>query len=153
VTDRSISWQCLPFAQLCGAQVYAMLKLRSEVFVVEQQCVYLDADGEDAKAWHVMDLDAQDALMAYARFFAPGLKYAEACIGRVLTAPTARGTGLGRELMQQCIHAVQQSLGEQAIRISAQHHLQAFYESLGFAPQGDVYLEDGIPHIEMLRAS
>lgn len=144
-------WLCLPFAELSGAQVYALLKLRSEVFVMEQQCIYLDADGDDVKAWHVMGIDARGALTAYARFFDRGVKFAEASIGRVVTAACHRDSGMGRALMQQAINSLQQTLGTQPIRISAQHHLQRFYESLGFVAQGAVYLEDGIAHIEMLR--
>ena len=149
----TVRWACQAFDELSPAELYALLRLRSEVFVVEQNCVFLDLDNSDQDAWHLLGWDAAEPsrLLAYARCFGPGLKFAEASIGRVITAPSARGTGLGHVLMRQALSALQTQLGDLPIRIGAQAHLQAFYEQHGFARSGEPYLEDGIPHIEMLR--
>lgn len=141
------------FDTLTVAELYAVLRLRSEVFVVEQNCVFLDMDNSDAEAMHLMGHahDAQGELVAYARCFGPGVKYAEASIGRVITAPQARAGGLGHVLMREAVRALQAHWGPQPIRIGAQARLQAFYEQHGFVREGEPYIEDGIPHIEMLR--
>jgi ElaA protein len=130
--------------------LYEMLRLRSEVFVVEQQCVFQDIDGADRQAMHLMGVQHGE-LQAYARCFGPGVKFAEASIGRVLTRQSARGTGLGHALIEQAISAVSQVWGPQAIRIGAQMQLAGFYAKHGFADVGKTYMEDGIPHLEMLR--
>jgi ElaA protein len=147
----AITWQSLAFDALTPQQLYAILQLRSQVFVVEQNCVFQDMDGADAQAVHVLGY-AGDRLVAYARCFAAGTKFAEASIGRVITQAHMRGTGLGLVLMRQPIACVQQHWGAQPIRIGAQAHLEKFYGKLGFIKTGSPYIEDGIPHIEMLRA-
>jgi ElaA protein len=147
----TVTWQCLAFDALTTQQLYAILQLRSQVFVVEQNCVFQDIDGADVQAMHVLGF-AGDTLVAYARCFAAGVKFAEASIGRVITQPRRRGTGLGLTLMQQSITCVQQRWGVQPIRIGAQAHLESFYGTLGFIKTGAPYMEDGIPHIEMLHA-
>ena len=121
--------------------------------MVEQNCVFLDMDNSDPQAWHLLGWDVADParLLAYARCFGPGVKFAEASIGRVITAPAARGTGLGHALMHEAVSALQTHLGALPIRIGAQAHLHGFYEQHGFARTGEPYMEDGIPHIEMLR--
>jgi ElaA protein len=146
----NITWQHLSFDALSTQQLYAVLQLRSEVFVVEQNCVFQDIDGYDAQAMHVLGY-ANEKLVAYARCFNAGVKFAEASIGRVITHASARGTGAGHVLVQQCIDCVQRTWGVQSIRIGAQAHLDHFYGKLGFVKTGAIYLEDGIPHTEMLR--
>ena len=129
-------------------QLYKILAMRQRVFVVEQNCAYLDADGVDHVSRHLWAEAADGAVRAYVRIVPAGIKFAELSIGRVITAPEARGTGLGKELMQRAIAAS----GNVTIRIGAQAHLEKFYGELGFVRASDVYDEDGIPHIEMLRA-
>jgi ElaA protein len=145
-------WHDRAFAQLTAAELYAIVALRERVFVVEQRCAYLDADGLDPVARHVWATRGSD-VVAYLRIVPAGAKYAEVSIGRVVTAPAVRGTGLGRELMQRGFAGVNALAGDVAIRISAQAHLDAFYGALGFSRVSDVYDEDGIPHIEMLRVA
>jgi ElaA protein len=146
----NITWQHLAFEALSMRQLYDVLQLRSEVFVVEQNCVFQDIDGYDAQAMHVLGY-ADDKLVAYARCFNAGVKFAEASIGRVITRASARGTGAGRTLMQQSVDCLEKTWGAQPIRIGAQAHLDHFYGRLGFFKTGAIYLEDGIPHTEMLR--
>lgn len=144
-------WKIKSFEELTVAELYAILRLRSEVFIIEQNCAYQDLDNSDQKALHLMGTDDSGQLLAYTRIFAPGIKYTEASIGRVVTSPLARGTGVGRELMERSILELQQHYGKIPIKIGAQQYLQRFYTSLGFEQTSDTYLEDGIPHIEMLR--
>jgi ElaA protein len=138
------------FDNLSPAELYAILRLRNEVFVVEQNCPYQDADNKDPKCHHLMLLQ-NDELMAYARLVPPGLSYAQMSIGRVVSSPKARGTGAGRTLMNTAIEQCLQIFGEGSIKIGAQAYLIKFYGSLGFNPIGEIYDEDGIPHIHMLR--
>ncbi|WP_143304605.1 GNAT family N-acetyltransferase [Chitinophaga vietnamensis] len=144
-------WETKDFQTLSVTELYAILHLRSEVFVVEQNCAYQDMDNSDQKALHLLGYDEEGRLAAYTRLFKAGIKFKEASIGRVVTAPFARGKGAGRALMVQSINVLQAQYGVQPIRIGAQQYLQKFYESLGFEQVSDTYLEDGIPHIEMLR--
>ena len=158
-----LDWQWTSFADLRNIDLYALLQLRSAVFVVEQNCVFQDLDGADAQAMHLLGFGfdsgaglasgstKQRPLLAYARCFPAGLKFAEASIGRVLTAPDARGAKLGHALMDRAIQAVHAQWGAQPIRIGAQAHLADFYAAHGFVDQGLPYLEDGIAHLEMLR--
>lgn len=148
-----MTWHFVDFASLSLTELYDLMRLRQEVFVVEQSCVYLDADGYDAVAWHLSGRDADGALVAYLRLFAPGVKYAEACIGRVCTAASVRGTGLGQALMRRGIAETARLWPESDLRISAQAYLLNFYGELGFVTEGELYDEDGIPHIEMVRKS
>ncbi|AOS79176.1 MULTISPECIES: GNAT family N-acetyltransferase [Hydrogenophaga] len=145
-----IAWRCARFDELSAREVYELMRLRSEVFVVEQRCVYLDADGADPGCWHLMGEDG-DELQAYARLVPAGLKFAEASIGRVVCDPSTRGTGLGHALMREAVERVRALWGPGPIRIGAQAHLEGFYRQHGFLPDGAPYDEDGIPHIEMLR--
>lgn len=144
-----ITWTCKSFNELSPSELYAILQLRSEVFVVEQNCVFLDADNKDQSSFHFMGWKG-DALQAYTRLVPPGIAYEEASIGRVVTALTARGSGIGRQLMQQSIAACRQLFGNGTIKIGAQLYLKEFYASLGFIPTGGIYPEDGIDHIHML---
>lgn len=141
----------LPFDRLSGREVHDVLQLRSRVFVVEQTCAFLEADGLDPQCWHGLGRDENGRLIATARLVPPGLKYEEPAIGRVVTAPEVRRSGAGRALMLSAIAQTQRLWPGQPIRLGAQRYLEKFYGSLGFKPVGDPYDEDGIPHIEMLR--
>jgi ElaA protein len=142
------TWHVRAFAALSAAELYAIVQLRERVFVVEQKCTYLDADGLDQVATHVW-AERDGELVAYLRIVPAGAKFAELSIGRVVTAPSVRGTGLGRELMRRGIAEA----GAVPIRIGAQAHLEAFYNELGFVRASEPYDEDGIPHVEMVRAT
>ena len=137
------------FHELTVDELYAILRLRQEVFVVEQTCAYLDCDDHDQRAIHLFTF--APALIAYARVLPPGEKFAEASLGRVISAKGARGTGAGRAIVLRAIEAIERRFGKVPIRISAQSYLARFYSELGFAREGAEYLEDNIPHIEMLR--
>lgn len=152
MSSSPLTWRCLPFDALHARTLYALLQLRAEVFVVEQTCVFQDMDGADAQCFHLLGESAR-GLGAYARLVPPGLKYPEASIGRVVTLPAARGGGLGHALMSEAVRALVSLWGVQPIRIGAQAHLQAFYGQHGFTPAGPIYIEDGIDHIEMVRAA
>lgn len=145
-----VTWRCLRFDDLGANDLYALLRLRAEVFVVEQRCAYLDPDGADPACWHLLG-EREGALLAYARLVPAGLKFTEASIGRVVTDPATRGSGLGHALMREAIERVHALWAPQPIRIGAQAHLQAFYGQHGFAVDGPLYDEDGIDHVEMLR--
>jgi len=136
------------FQELSVNELYAILQLRSEVFVVEQNCPYQDLDGKDHEALHLMGFD-ETGLIAYARLLKPGMSYKEAAIGRVVVAPGKRGKNSGRELMIQAIEQCSNAFGTDTIIISAQQYLEKFYSSLGFVTESNVYLEDDIPHIKM----
>ena len=144
-----INWNCKPFQELTPDELYEIFRLRSEVFVVEQNCVYLDLDHKDQQSWHVMGWN-DNKLIAYTRLLPAGLAFEEPSIGRVCTSPSARKSGAGRELMNYSMKKTLEIFGKQPIRIGAQLYLKAFYESLGFVPTGDIYLEDNIKHIEMI---
>ena len=152
MSSSPLTWRCLPFDALHARTLYALLQLRTEVFVVEQTCVFQDMDGADAQCFHLLGESAR-GLEAYARLVPAGLKYTEASIGRVVTLPAARGGGLGHALMSEAVRALVSLWGAQPIRIGAQAHLQAFYGQHGFAPAGPIYIEDGIDHIEMVRVA
>ncbi len=146
-----LTWTCKPFDALTTHELYELLRLRSEVFVVEQACAFQDLDGSDARAWHLMGRDAPGQLVAYSRLFGAGVKYAEASIGRVVSAPSTRGQGLGQVLMAQSIAHCAQYFAGVPVRIGAQARLQRFYEGFGFVLASDIYDEDGIDHVEMVR--
>ena len=146
----AIHWTLKKFDSLSSLELYKIMQLRNEVFVVEQNCVYQDADNKDNTSWHFMGLD-NDKLVAYTRILPPGLSYTEPSIGRVVTSPAARGSGIGRELMLQSIEEVKKLFGHMPVKIGAQLYLQKFYTSLGFEQTSEIYLEDGIEHIEMVR--
>ena len=152
-TEGSLQWRWARLESLGGEEVYDLLALRSRVFVVEQQCIYLDADGVDRHAWHLLGRAADGVLVACLRAVDPGVKYAEPSLGRVITAPEVRGTGLGRVLVREGIARCARQWPGQANRISAQSRLERFYASLGWERTGPDYDEDGIPHCDMLRRS
>lgn len=152
----AMRWHCERFEALSASALYALLSLRSQVFVLEQRCVYLDPDGLDPQCWHLQGRGEQDELQAYARLLPPLLKGPQQTlpmIGRVVTASSARGAGQGRALMQQAIAECARLWPGQGIDIGAQAHLQGFYASLGFVPSSAPYDEDGIAHIDMRRAA
>ncbi len=138
------------FKDLSVYELYNLLKLRSEVFVVEQNCVFLDQDDKDQKCHHLM-LFSDDHLVAYSRLVPAGISYKEMAIGRVITASSARGIGLGRVIMELSIQYCRELFGAGPIRLGAQTYALGFYTSLGFVAEGEVYDEDGIEHIEMVR--
>lgn len=147
-----LKWTLKKFETLTPYELYNIMWLRNEVFVVEQNCVYQDADYKDQNGWHLMGLNEEDQLMAYVRLLPVGVSYKnEPSIGRVVTNPAARGTGAGKELMQEAIKQCELLFGNQDIKIGAQFYLLKFYTLLGFEQTGDIYLEDGIEHIEMIR--
>lgn len=150
-----LAWHCAPYADLALDELYALLQLRSQVFVVEQQCPFLEIDGDDDRAWHLLGWTTGDAarprLGAYARLFVPGIKYPEASIGRVVSHPAVRRTGAGRALMTEALHRIDRLAPGSPVRIGAQRYLERFYASFGFTRAGEDYLEDGIVHLEMLR--
>lgn len=146
-----LNWHLKKFEELTPHELYTIMWLRNEVFVVEQNCVYQDADYKDQKSWHLMGLDDDKHLMAYSRILPPGLAYIQPSIGRVVTNPAARKEGAGRELMKTAIEYCSKLFGGQDIKIGAQLYLLKFYSSLGFEKTGEVYLEDGIEHVEMIR--
>ncbi|MFM7710688.1 MAG: GNAT family N-acetyltransferase [Ferruginibacter sp.] len=137
------------FDELSAEQLYALLRLRATVFIVEQQCVYQDLDNKDQSSLHLLGYQAE-TLVAYARILPPGLSYREASIGRVVTSPQARKHGFGKGLMKEAIRFCQHRYHGVGIRISAQEYLLGFYGDLGFEAVGEPYLEDGIPHVEMI---
>lgn len=147
----TLQWSLVSFGQLSPVQLYAILKLRSEVFVVEQQCIFLDMDDKDQHCYHLMGWKDKE-LVAITRLVPPGISYSEASIGRVATSLSVRRTGIGKELMERSIAAVRDLFKSTTIVIGAQLYLEKFYQSLGFEKSSDVYLEDGIEHIEMTLA-
>ncbi|MDP2407031.1 MAG: GNAT family N-acetyltransferase [Hydrogenophaga sp.] len=150
-----VAWRCLPFDALLPRTLYALLQLRAEVFVVEQACAFQDLDGADQVSMHLLGERAgtggETELLAYTRLVPAGLKYPEASIGRVVTAPITRGTGMGHALMAESVRMLHSLWGVQPIRIGAQAHLERFYNAHGFVSDDKPYIEDGIPHLEMLR--
>lgn len=144
-------WQIKSFAELSSLELYSILQLRNEVFVVEQNCVFQDADNKDQPSFHLMGWN-DGQLLAYTRIVPPGTIYTEPSIGRVVTAPSARRKGVGKELMEETIKAIENLYSKTPIRIGAQRYLIPFYESFGFVINGDTYLEDGIPHVEMIKS-
>ena len=145
-----IQWLLKRFEELTPYQLYAILQLRNAVFVVEQNCVFQDADDKDQNCFHLMGF-YNSRLAAYTRIVPAGVAYEQPSIGRVVTSPAVRHSGAGKELMQQSIDAVYDVFGKQPIKIGAQLYLKKFYESFGFKQTGDMYLEDGIEHIHMLK--
>ena len=144
-----MNWKIKRFEELTTTELYEILRVRAEVFVVEQTCVYQDLDLKDKKAYHLF-CENNGEIVAYLRILDKGVSYPEISIGRVLTRETNRRIGLAREMMQKAILFIKEDLNEMQIRISAQLYLKKFYESLGFSVTSDIYLEDDIEHIEMV---
>ncbi|RKD34386.1 GNAT family N-acetyltransferase [Thermohalobacter berrensis] len=144
-----MEWKIKHFNELTTNGLYEIIKQRINVFVVEQKCPYFECDDKDLDSYHIYATDNNE-IVAYARIIPPGVSYKEASIGRVLVKKDYRGNGLGRSLMERAIKYIIDELREDRIRISAQEYLLNFYKSLGFKAVSGTYLEDGIPHIEML---
>ena len=144
-----IKWQCKTFPELTNEELYKILQLRNEVFVVEQKCPYLDCDNKDFQAHHVTGWDG-GLIVAYSRLLGKGISFPDAAsIGRVLTAPEARKKNIGKELMRYSIDKIYALHGAVSIKISAQLYLRQFYEGFSFVQRSGAYDEDGIPHIMM----
>lgn len=143
-----INWICKSFEALSSKELYALLQLRNEVFIVEQNCPYLDVDGKDLKSHHLMAWE-DGKLIAYTRLIPAGISYDEVSIGRVVNSPSVRGSGIGKKLMQLSINNIYDLFGRQDIVIGAQLYLRKFYSELGFVQEGNIYPEDGIEHILM----
>jgi ElaA protein len=145
------AWRCCPFDELTLRELQYIYMARQQVFCIEQDCAYLDVDGRDEAAWHIAAWTRGHSVpLAYARLLPPGLRYAEPSIGRVLTTASARGSGLGRELVRRALALSARLFPAQGVRIAAQSRLEAFYAEFGFVIVGERYLEDGIEHTEML---
>jgi len=144
-----IEWKYKKFDELTNIELYEILKLRNTVFVVEQNCVYLDTDDKDLQSCHLLGYE-QNQLIAYLRILPPGISYNEASIGRVVTHPNFRKSGYGIELIKIAIVKTLEQFDTDSIKISAQCYLLNFYSNLGFVAVGEAYLEDDIPHIEMI---
>lgn len=145
-----VTWKIMSFTDFTVNELYEVLQLRSEVFVVEQDCVYQDIDFKDQKALHVLGYK-NDKLVAYTRIFKAGDYFNEASIGRVVVQQQERKYGYGHDLIRESIKAIEKQLGTSTIHISAQTYLEKFYQSHGFTQKGEGYLEDGIPHIKMVK--
>jgi len=149
-----LTWRWCRFDELSVFELQAIYMARQQVFGIEQACAYLDADGFDEVSWHLAAWSPEYKLpLAYARVVLPGVKYAEPSIGRVITTAPTRGIGLGRELLRRSIAHCSEVFPGQGIRIAAQTRLERFYAEAGFVVVGAPYIEDGIPHTEMLRAA
>lgn len=148
-TEMTLHWRTAAFGELSPEDLYAILQLRQNVFIIEQDCIYPDLDNLDSASTH-MSAWRDDEIVAYQRCLPPGVSYAESSIGRIVVAPAGRGLQLGRELVQRGIDYNLSRWPMSNIQIGAQAHLQGFYGSLGFTPLGDEYIEDGIAHRHML---
>ena len=144
-----MKWSCKAFKELSLDEFHDIIQLREIVFVVEQDCPYLDVDGKDKEALHVFG-EYEGNIVATTRILKPGKSYDEVAIGRVVTSPTVRGMGMGKQLMEESMKFVKLHFGKVPIRISAQTYLLRYYKSFGFIETGEEYLEDNIPHFEML---
>ncbi|MFD0964678.1 GNAT family N-acetyltransferase [Pseudofulvibacter geojedonensis] len=145
-----LTWKRLSFTDFSIEELYDVLQLRSEVFVVEQDCAYQDIDGKDQKALHILGYKEKE-LVAYTRCFKPNDYFKEASFGRVIIKESARSYGFGHDLIKETLAAIKDGYDETTIRISAQTYLLKFYESHGFTQEGEGYLEDGIPHVNMVK--
>ncbi len=146
----NVVWNIKRFDELTVPELYAIIKARIDVFVVEQDCPYPDLDNYDQKALHLW-AEQDGEVLAYCRIFDQGIKYPETSIGRVITTENGRGTGLGKQLIQYALEVIENRLGTSEVRISAQDYLLRFYSGFGFRDTGKKYLEDNIPHTEMFR--
>lgn len=150
----SRTWRCARFDDLCAREIHDLYRARIAVFVLEQRCAFQDIDGIDPQCWHLIGRSGPAGeIEAYCRIVPPGVKFAEPSIGRVITTSAARGRGVGRELVREAIARASTLWPGRSIRIGAQRHLERFYGEFGFVRASEPYDEDGIAHIEMLRAA
>jgi ElaA protein len=150
---QGMTWSWHRLGDMAAGLLLEILQLRQDVFILEQQCLYPDIDGLDPIARHLVGRDGSGVIVAYCRVFGPGDYYSEVAVGRVLVARSARGTGAARALMEEAHRYCGEALGGSAVRLNAQAHLQGFYEGLGYSHVRGPVDEDGIPHVEMLRAA
>lgn len=143
-----MAWHTYTFEELSGAELYEIIKLRVDVFIVEQKCPYPELDNLDQRCLHLVYRESGKVL-AYARLVPAGLKYDIPSIGRVIVQPDARGRGLAKLLVAKCIGVIHSEWGTQEIQLQGQVYLQNFYQSFGFQPISEIYDEDGIPHVDM----
>ena len=148
---KNLLWKIRSFHQMNVFELNAIFRLRQEVFVVEQNCAYLDADGKDQFSEHIFGVDDDGRVLAYCRIVQPSVTMPDVSIGRIATHIDVRGTGLGKILMEKAMAFIDDRYGKVSIRLEAQQYLMKFYENYGFVANGDMYLLDGIEHIEMLR--
>ncbi len=154
MSEKKQQWHLKAFDELTNWELYGILQLRTEVFVVEQTCVFQDMDGKDEEnCQHIYCVTQEGKVIACARFFPPGILYQEAALGRICTSPAYRGTGLGKELMRRSLAEMERCFPGQPIRIGAQTYLNEFYKSFGFENVSELYMEDGIEHVEMIKTS
>lgn len=143
-------WRIKHYNELSVNEFHDLIQLRIDVFVVEQDCPYSDLDGKDKKSYHVICRDGKGEIAATARILPAGVSYPnDVAIGRVVVAPNHRKISLGHKLMQESLHFIKEEFGDVSMRISAQKHLENYYQQHGFTSSGKEYLEDGIPHVEM----
>jgi ElaA protein len=148
----NITWYHRHFRELNMTELYQILQLRNEVFIVEQNCAFQDLDDKDFKCYHLMGFDTDSQkILAYTRIVPAGVSFEDASIGRVVTSPSARNCGIGKVLMEKSIELLEELYGGVSIKIGAQLYLKKFYESFGFQQVEEIYLEDGIEHILMIR--
>jgi ElaA protein len=148
----NLEWEFLRFDELDVERLYHILAARQEVFVVGQKLNYVDADGKDPKAWHLIGwTPGRKALVAYLRLLPPGLKYPAYTVGRVLTRPSYRGEGYGKRLMEELLNRVGQEFGPCRVSMAAQAYLETFYQSFGFLKEGEMFYEEGLEHVQMSR--
>lgn len=149
--NNSINWEVKSFEDLTSKELYSILQLRAEVFIVEQNCPYQDMDGKDSFSFHLLGTDVDGKLIVYARILPADISFREVSIGRVVSSPAVRRTGAGMELMEMALKVAEDKYGKVPVRIGAQLYLKKFYERFGFKQVSEMYLEDGIEHVEMLR--
>jgi ElaA protein len=147
---NKIRWSWKSFSELSALDIYNIIAVREEVFIVEQGLNYVDCDGLDLDAFHLVG-QRDEKVVAYLRAFPPGIKYSESSLGRVLCKKQVRGEGLGKELIQIGLDYMFKTFGPVPVKISAQSYLQKFYEDFGFEIVGEEYLEEGIPHLKMVK--
>jgi ElaA protein len=148
-----MEWILKRFSELSSLEMYEILHLRNEVFIVEQKCPYQDIDDKDKYGFHLFAKDEKKTICAYLRILDQGQTFDEISIGRVIIRKDMRGTGLGQKMLLKAIEFIENTLKEHKIRIAAQAHLQNFYKAVGFIPCSEVFLEDNIPHIEMIYSN
>jgi len=147
-----VDWKLKKFDELSQEELYKIIKLRIEVFIIEQNCIYQDCDGKDINAYHLFS-EEDGNVIACLRILNKGVSFDEVAIGRVIVDKAYRGKGIAKEMIRKAIAFIEEIIKERAIRISAQAHLEKFYGSFGFKKTSEVYMEDGIPHIQMLYVS